>query len=163
MLVRNTAGRRQLAVIDTADLTKFKVVAGFAEFDIAGHWADSKSLVFSLGDETAVRLRTARHRASTRSAADGEDLRTLINFRGKNTETGTMIKARSLDPYRYAFGQTLHDGSGDIVVNHWNEDVQVLTPTAPSGPATSPMRMNALTGALSDMGEQLARPCLRTG
>lgn len=121
LLVRNTAGRRQLAVVDTADLHKFKVVAGFAEFDIAWvRWADDKTLVFGLGDETqsAWEVRGAGLYSIER---DGEGMRTLINFRGQNTETGTMIKARSLDPYAYTFGSALHDGSGDIVVYHWKK------------------------------------------
>src|ERR1700756_2312737 len=46
ILVRNKAGRRQLAVMDTADLTKIKIVASFEEFDVAwAQWADAKSLV----------------------------------------------------------------------------------------------------------------------
>src|SRR5471030_2755063 len=53
ILVRNAAGRRQLAVRDTTDLTKFSIVASFADFDISGaHWVDSKTLVFSMGDES---------------------------------------------------------------------------------------------------------------
>jgi dipeptidyl aminopeptidase/acylaminoacyl peptidase len=151
LLVRNTAGRRQLAVVDTADLRKFKIVAGFAEFDIAwARWADSKTLVFGLGDETqsAWEVRGAGLYSIGR---DGEDMRTLINFRGQNMETGTMIKARSLDPYAYTFGSVLHDGSGDIVVYHWKKSEKLYV-YGSEWTGTTPVRMNARTGALSDMG-----------
>ena len=84
---------------------------------------------------------------------DGEDMRTLINFRGKNMETGTMIKARSLDPYAYTFGSTLHDGSGDIVVYHWKKSETLYT-YGSEWTGTTPVRMNARTGALSDMGSK---------
>ena len=43
MLVRNKAGRRQLAVLDTADLSKAQVVASFNDADVSGvHWVNSR-------------------------------------------------------------------------------------------------------------------------
>jgi dienelactone hydrolase len=153
ILVRNTAGRRQVAVLDTADLTKFKIVASFAEFDIAwARWVDSRTIVFSIGDESES---AADQRGAGLYAigVDGEGMRTLINFRGENSETGTMIKSHSLDPYRYTFGQTLHDGSGDIVVEHWNH-TDVLNAYGSQWTGYTPIRMNARTGALTEMGSQ---------
>ncbi len=151
ILVRNNAGRRQLAVLNTADLTKFKVVASFDQLDISwAHWVDNKSLVFSLGDESESAF--DQHGSGLYAIdADGEEMRVLINFRGKNTETGTMIKSHSLDPYRYTFGQTLHDGSGDIIVEHWNETLKLHT-YGSEWTGNTPVRMNARTGALSEMG-----------
>ncbi|MEP6502322.1 MAG: prolyl oligopeptidase family serine peptidase [Betaproteobacteria bacterium] len=152
VLVRNKVGRRLLAVIEANDLTKFKIVAGFAEFDVLrARWADSKSLVFSVGNETesAYEVRGSGFYGVSR---EGNDIRMLINFRGKNPETGTAIKLRSLDPYKYAFDQLLHDGSGDVVINHWTQDYKFDT-YGSEWTGTSPMRMNALTGALGDMGK----------
>ncbi len=152
ILVRNKVGRRLLAVIDTQDLTRFKVVAGFAEFDVLrARWADSRSLVFSVGDETesAYEVRGSGLYGVSR---DGGDVRMLINFRGNNPETGTMIKARSLDPYKYGFDQVLHDGSGDVVITHWTQDYKFDT-NGSEWTGTSPMRMNASTGSLDDMGK----------
>ena len=153
VLVRNTAGRRQVAVLDTTDLSKFKIVASFAEFDIDwARWADSSSLVFSIGDESES---AANQRGSGLYSIgiDGEGMRTLINFRGSNSETGTMIKSHSLDPYRYTFGQTLHDGSGDIVVEHWGETV-VLNTYGSEWTGNAPVRVNVRTGALTEMGSK---------
>ncbi|MCK9685747.1 alpha/beta hydrolase family protein [Scleromatobacter humisilvae] len=151
LLVRNTAGRRQLAVLDTSDVSKFKIVASFAEFDIArAHWADSKTLVFSLRDETESAF--GQQGAGLYAVgADGDGLRPLINFRGKNTETGTMIKSHSLDPYIYTFGQTLHDDSGDIVISHWSKTT-VLHTYGSEWTGNAPMRMSLSSGVLSDIG-----------
>ena len=160
LLVRNKVGRRQLAVVDTSDLQKFKVIAGFAEFDVAwARWADSQTLVFGLGDETQSAWEV-RGTGLYSIGRDGEGMRTLINFRGKNMETGTMIKARSLDPYAYSFGQALHDGSGDIVVYHWKAS-EKLYAYGSEWIGTTPVRMNARTGALTDMGDKWPEHIMR--
>jgi dipeptidyl aminopeptidase/acylaminoacyl peptidase len=152
VLVRNAAGRRQLAVLDTGDL-KFRIVASFAEFDIAAAlWADSKTLVFSLGDESESAF-NQRGSGLYTIGIDGEDMRPLIRFQGTNSETGTMIKSHALDPSRYSFGQTLHDGSDDIVVLHWNETV-VLNNYGSQWTGNTPVRMNMHTGALTEMGSK---------
>jgi len=151
ILVRNQAGRRQLAVIDTADPHKVKIIASFEEFDLSwARWADDKSLVFSLGDESESAFET-RGSGLYGIGRDGENLRVLINFRGRSVETGTAIKARSLDPYAYAFGSTLHDGSGDIVINHWTHSTKINA-YGSEWTGTAPMRMNVRTGALGEMG-----------
>ena len=153
VLVRNTAGRRQLAVLDTADLHKYKIVASLADFDVSwAAWADAKTLVLSLWDESESAFEQ-RGSGLYAVGSDGEGFRTLINFRGKNMETGTMIKAHSLDPYRYTFGQTLHDGSGDIVVYHWNETLK-LYGYGSEWTGNTPVRMNVHTGALHEMGDK---------
>jgi dienelactone hydrolase len=153
VLVRNTAGRRQVAVLDTADLTKFKIVASFAEFDVLwAQWATDSSLVFSIGDQSESAFQQ-RGSGLYAIGIDGEDMRTLINFSGKNSETGTMIKAHSLDPYRYTFGQRLHDGSGDVIVEHWNE-TRVLNGYGSQWTGNVPIRMNVRTGALTEMGDK---------
>ena len=148
ILVRNTAGRRQLAVLDTADLSKFRIVASFAEFDIAGaRWADSKTLVFSMGDESESAFEQ-RGSGLYAIGADGEGMRTLIRFRGENEQTGTMIRSHALDAYMYTFGQTLHDGSGDIIIDHWSKTT-VVNNYGSEWTGNAPMRMNASTGILS--------------
>ena len=151
ILVRNNAGRRQLAVLDTADLKKFKIVASFTEFDIAGaRWADSNTLVFSMGDETESAFEQ-RGSGLYAIGADGEGMRTLIRFRGENDQVGTMIKSHALDANMYTFGQTLHDGSGDIIINHWSKTT-VLNNYGSEWTGTAPMRMNTHTGVLSEIG-----------
>ncbi len=153
VLVRNSEGRRQLAVLDTSDLAKFKIVARLAEFDVAWvRWVDSKSLVFALDDESESAF-DQRGTGLYAIGADGEGMRMLINFHGTNTETGSMIKARSLDPHRYSFGQTLHDGSGDIVVYHRNETLTLHT-YGSEWTGNTPVRMNVRTGTLTEMGSK---------
>ena len=148
ILVRNTAGRRQLAVLDTADLSKFRIVASFAEFDVVGaRWADSKTLVFSMGDETESAF-GQRGSGLYAIGSDGEGMRTLIRFRGENEQVGTMIKSHALDADMYSFGQTLHDGSGDIIIDHWSKTT-VVNNYGSEWTGTAPMRMNAGTGTLS--------------
>ena len=153
ILVRNKAGRRQLAVVDAADLHKTKVVASFAEFDVLwARWTDGKTLVFGLGDETQS-ADEVRGSGLYSIGRDGEDMRTLINFREKSTSTGTAIAARSLDPQYYSFGQSLHDGTGDIVVYHWKANLKLYA-MGSEWTGTTPIRMNPRTGALSDMGDK---------
>lgn len=153
VLVRNTAGRRQVAVLDSADLSKFRIVASFAEFDIAwAEWADDSSIVFSIDDESAS-AEGQRGSGLYAIGIDGEGMRTLINFRGGNSETGTMIKSHSLDANRYSFGQRLHDGSGDVVVEHWNE-TDVLNAFGSQWTGNAPIRMNVRTGTLTEMGSK---------
>ena len=153
ILVRNTAGRRQLVVRDTTDLGKFKVVASFAEFDIAGaRWANSETLVFSLGDESESAF-NQRGTGLYSIGSDGEGMRTLIRFRGENAETGTMIKSHALDAYAYSFGQTLHDGSDDIVIERWSHTT-VINAFGSEWTGNVPVRMNVHTGSLTEMGSK---------
>ena len=154
LLVRNTAGHRQLAVIDTSDMHKVKVVASIEEYDIAWfEWADDKSLVFGLGDENASLAET--HGSGLYGIGrDGEGLRQLIAFKGgqSGTATGSHIKSRALDAYEYGFAGTLNDGSGDIVVQHMTANLK-LGAYGSQWISSAPMRMNVRTGALSDMGK----------
>ena len=78
VLVRNTAGLRQLAIIDTADLHKARIVASMDDYDVErAQWASDKRLVFS-----PVRRVRSRHRPAWLGLfavdRDGEDFRTLI-------------------------------------------------------------------------------------
>jgi len=154
LLVRNAAGHRQLAVVDTADMHKVRIVASFEEFDIAwARWADDKSLVFGLGDENASAGET--HGSGVYGIGrDGEGLRTLISFNGADTgtATGSHIKSRSLSPWEYSFAGVLHDGSGDIVVAHWTANLKLYA-YGSQWISSAPLRMNVQTGALSDMGK----------
>ena len=153
LMVRNKAGRRQLAVLETADLHKAKIVASFEEFDIAwAQWADDKSLVFSLGDETQS-ANDVRGSGLYGIGRDGENMRVLINFRNASPEVGTAIKQKSLDPNHYWFDRVLHDGSGDIVVDHLVANLTLYT-YGSEWTSMSPLRMNVRTGALRDMGRQ---------
>lgn len=154
LLVRNTAGHRQLAVMETADMHKVKVVASIEEFDIAwAQWADDKSLVFGLGDENASAAET--HGSGVYSIGrDGQNLRVLISFNGSDTgtATGSHIKSRTLNPWEYSFAGILHDGSGDIVVAHWSANLKLYA-YGSQWTATVPLRMNVQNGSLSEMGK----------
>jgi dienelactone hydrolase len=152
VLVRNKAGRRQLAVINTADLHDIRIVASFEDYDIAwAQWADDKSLVFGLGDETESAADT-RGSGLYGIGRDGDGLRRLINFSGFNQETGTMIKSRTLDAVYYSFLQTLHDGSGDVVIGHWTADLKLYA-YGSEAIGVAPLRMNVRTGAITEMGK----------
>jgi dienelactone hydrolase len=151
VLVRNTAGRRQLAVLDAADLHKVKIVASFADLDIAwARWADDKSLVFGLADESES-ADQQRGTGLYGIGADGEGMRKLISFNDSSTSIGTMIKVHALDPNRYVFGQTLHDGSGDIIVYHAAVDIK-LNAYGSEVTGVTPIRLNVRTGALTEIG-----------
>jgi dipeptidyl aminopeptidase/acylaminoacyl peptidase len=155
LLVRNKAGRRQLAVIDTADLRKVRIVAGFEEFDIeAAEWASDKRLVMSLYDESE----SAFHQRGYGLFAvdrDGENFRTLIRYKGKNEETGTIIKGRELPAWEYTFGRTLRDGSEDVVVMHRQLNQKIIdtgngTRWSYEVTGVAPMRLNSRTGTLAN-------------
>jgi dienelactone hydrolase len=152
LLVRNKAGRRQLAVIETADLRKVRIVASFEDYDIEGaRWVNDKRLVFGLYDEAvaAVEQKAVGLYAVDR---DGENFRLLIRLQGREMETGTMIKHHELSPQDYGFNRTLVDGSDDVVVYRYllNEKIadawRFFETTG-----VVPMRLNTRTGELHEM------------
>jgi hypothetical protein len=116
MLVRNKAGRRQLAVLDTADLSKAVVVASFDDADIAGvRWVNAKRLVFRISHESEAAFDQTQ---SGLYAVDrnGENLRTLVNPGWeREKQTGKAVMDRTLDP-NHSFLRTLADGSDEVII-----------------------------------------------
>jgi dienelactone hydrolase len=154
LLVRNKAGRRQLAVLDTADVRRATIVAAFQDYDV-GHvrWVNDKRLVLSLFDETEAAI--AYESKGTGLYAvdrDGANFRLLIKLDADMVQQATMINHRELSPIEFAFDRTLSDGSDDIVVGRfvntdtirgqyrWYERIGVV-----------PMRLNTRTGELREL------------
>jgi dienelactone hydrolase len=151
MLVRNKQGRRQLAIIDTADLTKSRIVASYADWDVShANWVNSKRLVFSLSDEAESAFEQ-RGSGLFGIDRDGENLRDLIFMRGHATTVGTVIKARTLIPSDYQFVQTIDDGSDDVII----ERVMHTDPTGRGQYIREfigaiPLRLDTRTGNVRD-------------
>jgi dienelactone hydrolase len=119
MLVRNKAGKRQLAVVDTHDLSKFTIAASFSDADIDEvHWVDNQRLVFNTWkeDESAWGQKGSGLWGVDRT---GSNLRMLItaNWEAQPSQTGTSVISRALRP-DHEFLRTLRDGTGDIIVAH---------------------------------------------
>jgi acetyl esterase/lipase len=119
MLVRNKAGRRQLAIVDTHDLHKVTIAASFDDVDVHGaRWVDDQRLVFDTWKED----RSAwGQKGSGLWAVDrtGANLRMLItaNWEQQPAQTGTSVVSRALRP-DHQLVRTLRDGTGDIIVAH---------------------------------------------
>jgi dienelactone hydrolase len=148
MLVRNKEGRRQLAVLDTADLAKAQVVASFNDADITGvHWVNSKRLVFTIFHENEAYFDQT---ASGLYAVDrnGDSMRTLIRPSWeRDKQTGKLTTDRSLDPDN-VFTRTLADGSDDVIIRRY---AYVYNSGEPTG--TIPMRLNTRNGSVHSLVE----------
>jgi len=148
MLVRNKDGRRQLAVLDTADLSKAQVVASFNDADITGvHWVNSRRLVFTIFHENEAWF---DHTGSGLYAVDrnGDSMRTLIRPGWeRDKQTGKLATDRSLDPDNH-FLRTLADGSDDVIIRRY-------TYVYNSGELTGsvPMRLNTRNGSVHSLVE----------
>ena len=121
VLVRNKSGRRQLAIVDTADVHKVNLAAGYDNVDIAGvRWVDDTRLVYSITREHESAWEQ-RDEASGLFAVDrdGSGQRTLIlpNWESRASQTSSMIAQHVLTP-DYLMWRTLRDGSGDVIVVH---------------------------------------------
>ena len=149
VLVRNTAGLRQLAIIDTADLHKVQIAAGFIDADISDvAWADDKRLVFrtwhedsSAGDQTGSGLFAVDR--------DGTDLRSLIAARTYFVQTSaTGVKSHELSPDHHLV-RTLADGTGDVIIErvlHTDDRVGAGTHYHIEVTGTVPLRLDTRTG-----------------
>ena len=148
MLVRNKEGRRQLAVLDTADLSKAQVVASFNDADITGlHRVNAKRLVFTIFHENEAYFDQT---ASGLYAVDrnGDSMRTLIRPSWeRDKQTGKLATDRSLDPDN-VFTRTLADGSDDVIVRRYT---YVYNSGEPAG--SIPMRLNTRNGSVHSLVE----------
>lgn len=148
MLVRNKAGRRQLAVLDTADLGKAVVVASFNDADVSrAHWVNGKRLAFSIFHENEAAFDQT---GSGLYAVDrnGDNLRTLIRPGWeRDMQTGKLASDRTLDPDT-VFSRTLSDGSDDIIVKRWT-----YVHSTGEGNGTVPLRLNTRNGSARALGD----------
>lgn len=154
VLVRNKAGRRQLAIVDTRDVKRVVIAASFDDADITSvEWADDDRLVFEISHEDEA----ARYQKGSGLFAvdrDGKDFRTLIftSWEAVPMQTGTNIVSRTLTP-DFVFFRTLHDGSGDVVVLRWigGEAQGNTTRYHAEWRGSVPMRLNTRTGKTSEI------------
>ena len=119
LLVRNKAGRRQLAIIETTDLSKVTIAASYNDADVASvHWVNDKRLVYQIFHENESNFDQT---GSGLYAVDrnGEGMRTLIRPSWKREmQTGKLATDRALDPDT-VFSRTLSDGSDDVIVDRY--------------------------------------------
>ena len=147
MLVRNKAGRRQLAIIDTNDLTKVKIVASYNDADVTSvHWVNGGRLVYEIFHENESHFDQS---GSGLYAVDrnGDSMRTLIRPSWERTmQTGKLAMDRTLDPDNM-FSRTLADGSDDVIIERY-------TYVQPSGKllGTVPARLNTRNGSTHSLG-----------
>ena len=147
MLVRSKSGRRQLAIVDTADLAKVNIAVSYNDADIASvHWVNDKRLVYRIFHENEVAFDQT---GSGLYAVDrtGDNMRTLIRPAWKaEMQVGKLVTDRSLDPVNY-FSRTLADGSDDVIIER---QTYVHTTGEPTG--SVPSRLNTRTGATHSLG-----------
>ena len=152
ILVRNKAGRRQLAVLDTADLTKATVAVSFDDADVTDvQWINDQRMLFrtwheesSAGDQKGSGLFAVDR--------DGGALRILVRSQWDQVVTGSSIKSRALE-LDHQLVRTLDDGSDDIIVEHILHSQPILENVSRvhvevSG--TTPLRLNTRTGLARD-------------
>jgi dipeptidyl aminopeptidase/acylaminoacyl peptidase len=110
--VRNTAGRRQLAVIDTGDLQKIKVIASYTDADVARvRWVGDHRLVLEAWDqeESAYGSRVYSMMAMDRDGANPVRL-------GGVRFSAAMESWVPLGEWV----RTLDDGTGDLITAYWD-------------------------------------------
>ena len=147
ILMRNKAGRRQLVVLDTADLTKATVAAGFADADVSDvQWVNNRRLLFHTWEEDVSAIRQTQGDLYGVDR-DGNEMRVLIGQSSSRFGSAKRIKTRALGP-EHALVRTLDDGSDDVMVERgvfghfigggerYQYEMQ----------GTTPMRLNTRTG-----------------
>ena len=148
MLVRNKEGRRQLAVLDTADLSKAQVVASFNDADVTGvHWVNAKRLVFRIFHENEAAFDQT---GSGLYAIDrnGDNMRTLIRPSWEHEmQTGKLATDHTLNPDT-VFSRTLADGSDDVIVKRWT-----YVHSTREWNGTVPLRLNTRNGSTRSLSD----------
>lgn len=148
MLVRNKFGRRQLAVIDTADLTKVSIAVSYDDADVENvHWVNDKRLVYGIfhEDEAADHQQPAGLFGVDR---DGNNLRPLVLATwNRPMQTGKLVTERVLDP-DYDLVRTLSDGSDDVIIEHLThtDAVGIGTRFSVEVTGTIPLRLDTRSG-----------------
>jgi len=144
ILLRNKAGRRVLAVLDTADLQKATLVAAFGDADVVdAHWVNDKRIVFRSWreDSSAFDQRGTGLYAVDR---DGGSMRELImpQWPGYLTRA-RAASARALTPDHILL-RTLDDGSDDVLITQGVFEHRELE-------AVAPMRLDTRSGQARSM------------
>jgi dipeptidyl aminopeptidase/acylaminoacyl peptidase len=114
ILVKNTAGRRQLAILDTQDFTHAKVVASFADADVARvHWADNQRLIYSVWSQQESAWDSVGY---LRLAVDRDGEHPLwLAGRGLNS-----LAVKAARDGLEEFVRTLDDGTGEVIAAEWS-------------------------------------------
>ena len=154
VLVRNKAGRRQLAIVDTHDVHKVTIAVSFDDVDIDRvHWVDDQRLVFDTWkeDESAWGQKGSGLWAVDRT---GANLRMLItaNWEQQPVEVGTAVVSRALRP-DHVFVRTLRDGTGDVIVAHITHGQALGVPGryAVDVSGIVPLRLDTRTGHVTQI------------
>ncbi|MYM65353.1 prolyl oligopeptidase family serine peptidase [Pseudoduganella sp. FT55W] len=135
-----------LAVRDTRDLSKFKVIIKTSENEVitAVHWINENRIGFTIKN---LRIEFEGNLDEMAADRDGSNLTHLIsgNWEHNREATGSMIKARLLTA-DYFFYDVTHDGSDDIIVEKyvWNQ-------IDPQPDHSRLYRLNTRTRLLSDL------------
>ncbi|HEY9240257.1 MAG TPA: alpha/beta fold hydrolase [Burkholderiaceae bacterium] len=109
-------GRLSLAVLDLDDLSKSKVVAGYAGYDVWGaEWVNDERLVFRIYDQSQPLATQRGTGLFAVSATNGEAPRVLIRPEWNSISESTRIVSRALQP-NHLLHSVLRDGSNDVVV-----------------------------------------------
>ena len=130
-------GRYQLAVISLVPPRQVKIVAGFADADVATvDWVNDDRLIFSISD---LQVSYTDRRGGDLFAVDRTGEQQLL-LRRNNRRYGGLMR-------------TLRDGSSDVMVQqlNWDNGFRELQ-------SISPVRINTLTGRGSFVTAGLAQP-----
>jgi len=148
MLVRNKEGRRQLAILDTSDLSKAKVIASFNDADVSRvHWVNGKRLVFSIFHEQEAYFDQTGGGLYAIDR-DGDNMRTLVRPGWeREMQTGKLATDRTLDP-NTVFSRVLSDGSDDVIVRRYTRGA-----SRGEWAGTVPTRLNTRTGSVQSLGD----------
>jgi len=113
ILVKNTAGRRQLAILDTQNLSNAKVIAGFVDADVANvYWVDNQRLIYSAWSQQASAWESV---GSVRMAVD-RDGQHQVQLSGAAMRVATE---KSVHTSMASFVRTLDDGTGEVIEADW--------------------------------------------
>lgn len=113
-LMATDAGRRVVGVMNLAPQSALRVVAAFADANVARvQWVNENRLVFEAFEDGAE---ITEDGAGTFAVDhEGGNLRQLIAWRNVNSSIGTRIADRTLT-YGWFLHATLDDGSDDVLV-----------------------------------------------
>ena len=116
VIIGRPDGHNSLAVVKLEGPRKAKVIAGFADADVADiHWVNNHRLVYDARDGKA-QLTDKIWPGLWAIDSDGENERRLVfSNRDDGQAFGTNIKDRTL-PWNWVLHSTLDDGSDDVLI-----------------------------------------------
>ena len=150
LLVKNAQGRRQLAILQTTNLSRISVAASFADADVRSvQWVDDTRLIFKLstGADTDSGARGSGLMAVDR---DGSNMRLLI-MRSDNTllAVSPNIIGRPLSG-DHRLLRTLSDNSGDVIIERPSH-TGLTSGSDWEMSGTTPLRLNTRNGHVSEI------------